>query len=203
MEPQHNKVVDGHSVVSFSSGAKFPFFKLSNFYETPVHYLGTEFPCSEHAYQSQLFPDAIQLFQNGGILSVLSVEAFLYLGFKQKEAEKKYKYWSRKNMVGILSKMYATRQKKYKRKMDEQECKTTFLDILYAKYTQNNELFNILRNTKDSYLLEFDRGAERKWNKYQIKTRWAGMVVDNKVVGNNQQGVLHMLIRHKLNEQCK
>ena len=88
MEPQHDKVVDGNSVISFSSGAKFPFFKLSNFYGTPVRYLGTDFPCSEHAYQSQLFPDAIQLFQKGGILSALSVEAFLYLGLKQKEGKK-------------------------------------------------------------------------------------------------------------------
>lgn len=198
MEPQHDKVVDGGSVISFSSGAKYPFFKLSNFYETPVHYMGTYFPCSEHAYQARLFPNAVNLFECGGPLSTLSVEAFQYLGFNQKDAEKKYKYWSKKNMVGVLSKMYATRQKKFKKKMDEQECKNTFLEILFAKYTQNEELFKILKGTQDKYLLEFDRGATRKWNKYKIKSRWAGMVVENKVVGDNQQGVLHMMIRDKI-----
>lgn len=198
MQSQHDKVVDGDSVISFSSGAKYPFCKLSNFYKTSVFFMGTYFPCSEHAYQAYLFPNAVKLFQCGGILSSLSVEAFQYLGLSQKESEKKCKYWSKKNMVGILSKMYATRHKDSKKKMDAEECKNIFLEILHAKYTQNSELLTILKNTQDKYLLEFDRGAVRKFQKYNIKTRWAGMIVDNKVVGDNQQGVLHMMIREKI-----
>lgn len=199
MEPQHNKSVDSDSVISFWSGAKYPYYKMSNFFQVPVRYLGVDYPCSENAFQAQLFPNAIDLFCCDGVLGSLTVEAFLFLGYSQEEAEKKCKHWSKKNMVGILSKMYANRHVSMKKNISEQECKTVFLDILYAKYTQNPELSKLLISTGKKYLLEYDKGANRTWLKHNKKVRWAGMIVNNKVVGDNQQGFLHMLTRQTLN----
>ena len=202
MEEQHDVSPPG-GVYSFNSNAKFPFYKLSNFFASDVEFEGDTYPSSEHAFQAGLFPNEQRsILTKNGLFGSWSIEAFMHFGFNRERAEKKMKYWSKKDQIGIYAKMYANRAKN-KKDIGRDKCELLFKGILMAKYTQNHQLAEILLSTRDAYLMEFDKGAQKLWENKQIKHRWAGMIVNGKVVGNNQMGALHMWTRSELEKMQK
>ena len=85
----------------------------------------------------------------------------------------------------------------HKTNVTRDACESVFKRILLEKYKANETARTALLATGDDFLLEFDRGAGRKFRTGHI-TRWAGMVVDGKVIGHNQQGSLQMWARQEL-----
>lgn len=197
MESQHD-VDPGTNVVTFKSNAAYPYYMFSNFFETDVYFEDEIFPSSEHAFQASLFPsDQRSILTKKGLLGSWSVEAFMYFYKNRSKAEDKMKWWSKKKQIGVLAKMYAKRTPN-KKDIDFEKCEFLFKQVLFSKYTQSKDIFKLLLSTKNSYLLELDISANRRWVKEKIQTRWGGMIINGRVVGKNQMGALHMWLRDEL-----
>ena len=148
-----------------------------------------------------------KLFIQDGFLGSLSVSAFqrFFPKTAAEKIEKKFKYWSRGDSVGILAKMASN--KKHSKKLGigssdynyeiehlpEDELEERWLPILRAKYGQNDDMKKALLDTGDQYLLEFDRGATR------TDSFWGGIDdADGNIIGNNFMGRMLMKVRDEL-----
>tara|TARA_B100000214_G_scaffold375599_1_gene363165 strand:- start:5737 stop:6342 length:606 start_codon:yes stop_codon:yes gene_type:complete len=192
MECHDGMQMSHENVVSFNSSAKYPYYKFSNFYETKIVYKGMTYPSSEHAFQSQLVDDDLKKhFTIDGTIGSLTKEAFEFVGVKSDKSHQKVDYWKKKRMIGILAKQAVKMFKK--KNISAEECKNIFIDILVEKY-KCSDLNQLLLGTESKYLLEFDKSASRLKSKGK-KCRWGGMIIDEKIVGSNQQGILHMHVR--------
>jgi predicted NAD-dependent protein-ADP-ribosyltransferase YbiA (DUF1768 family) len=172
-----------------------PYYKLSNFYAADIEYKGSMYASTEHAFQAAkvLDPEEARKLTTSGALGGLTEEAVATLGVK-------VNYWGKKNMVGIVPKMFIKRLPFiHKRSFDERECEAIFTELLLLKYRTHADLKSVLLDTGDAYLLEFDRSARRRFDKDSNDVvRWAGMVVDGRVIGHNQMGALMMKVREVL-----
>lgn len=200
MESTHGVDVHERTVTRFWSGAPRPLCVLSNFAYSPLRIDEIEYTSSEAAFQAQLVKTEYRerLFSAQTEVGQLTESAFVSVGVPRIAAAKKVKYWKAKNQVGILAKMKIKKVSvAHKKTLTRDECESVFKRILLEKYKTNKAARDALLATGDDFLLEFDRGADRKFRRGHI-TRWAGMVVDGKVVGHNQQGSLQMWVRLEL-----
>ena len=181
--------------IYFGSSTIKPWHHLSNLAEIKdsIEYNGLIYNSVEHAFQSQLFieSDRIRFSIDGDLGSWHGLKYF----FKPEELDKKFKYWNKKYNIGIVAKMASN--KKYHKKLkltsiktDKQTTFNLWFGILIKKYTIQFYR-DILLDTNNHYLCEFDRlGAT-----YPDRIFWGGMIVENKLYGNNQMGKYLMTIR--------
>jgi len=99
----------------------------------------------------------------------------------------------KKDNIGIIAKM-ATSKKMIEilglRKLENfQSNDELWIKILIKKYNIN-EFKEILKNTGDLYLLEFDRNAIRR------PSYWGGNFLDNVLYGENKMGNYIMEVRY-------
>lgn len=189
-------------MITFYSGAKASHYLLSNFSACFVYYEGLWYPSSEHAFQASLVPPGMRenLFSVKSDIAELTPAAFVAVGVPVKDAEKKVKYWAKKNMIGILAKMRINRTRS-KLTLSKEECENAFIDILLSKYTLNQEHRKTLLSTGEAFLLEFVRSSVAKFDKEGKIDRWGGMMRNGQVVGHNQQGSLQMHVRSILQKE--
>ena len=204
MESHHGKILTDKQIIAFGSNQKAPYYLLSNFAECIVHYRECNFPSSEHAFQSQLVNDYEKknAFLNTGVLG--DWEAGFKQFYKDNDvAQKKREYWKKKKNIGILAKM-AIGKNKDKMHMTSEEAYKVFHEILLAKFNQNENLKQLLLDTGDAYLFEFDRSARRldQLNPPR-RVRWGAMIVEGVVIGHNQMGALLMKVREDLFREDK
>jgi predicted NAD-dependent protein-ADP-ribosyltransferase YbiA (DUF1768 family) len=201
----------------FYSGAKEDkdnSHQFSNLYESEVILDGYNFPSAEHAFQSQKYPDVRHRFAMGGDLSTFSGLSYFYPRMShdtdpkkmKNTAEGKTKYWSKKNMVGIVAKMC---QKNHQKavlpppKPITMEMKLLFFRaILLSKFNSNTVLKQRLVETGNRYLLEFCRGAQRREKLGGDPERWGGIAVQTEegfiLFGDNTMGNLLMELRSQI-----
>ena len=205
-------------VLTFGSGQKLPFAHLSNFTAaSPFKFGAHTWDTSEHAYQACVCVEEKDHHKlaTGSPLSDLAQGTAAVFG---KDHEKKARYWGpkrqktgdKRSMLGIVAKMAIKEDKAQKlglalRRKPEyytEHVTSLFLDILKAKYEGDAALRDTLTQaTGNAYLLEFDRGAERKskqaaasQNANQL-SRWAGIVKGHELWGINLQGEIQMALR--------
>lgn len=202
MERQHGKYVDENKVIKFYSNAKPPLNLLSNFFETNVVIDGNVYPSSEHAFQAYLSSNP-EDFMLESKIGKLTPEACNFVGFPSSKMHAKCDVWSKKNNVGILAKMLISTHDKLglKRSIPREECEVVFKKILLEKFRSNSTARKVLLDTKDAYLLEFVKSSNRRFKKNGEIERWGAMMVDGKVVGDNQMGALMMWVREELSEK--
>ena len=149
----------------FYSGAKDPWFKLSNLYQCDVTVDGKTFPSAEHAYQGlQKIPEnELAPWLKGGLYSNWQ-HVYQVLG-KPYDPEKGNKF-QKKNQVGILAIMVMRNREKFgivnlKERNDALSIsyENRWKPIFSGKYA-NPELRQILLQTSGE-LIEFKRGGHK------------------------------------------
>lgn len=218
-------------IINFNSNAKKPYHIFSNFYECKIVIDINKIPdfihevciflknikndkkitfnSTEHLWQSLKSNDikTFLSFTTEGILGKLNINTFKLFYKKNEEAEKKYKWWSKKKMIGIISKMALSEKNTEKiglsinrknNKLKENE-KKIWLWILKQKYEQNLDLKKILIKSYDFYLLEFDKNAKRL-DKNGKSSYWGGYYDNDikKIIGCNKMGEYLMIIREEI-----
>lgn len=231
--PDEGKSVipSGTHVVYFGSrGGAAAQSLLSNFArcKVPFEYRGRRYLTSEHAFQDaiRLDPSAeCKVFTVDGPLGSLNGAHLL---FPKEKAERVCAQWGpkrtgRPSMDGYIAKMAVSHALCAKGKMalksigfplvQEKEhteerlqyVKETFLEILMAKYTANEDARQTLLDTNDSLLVEFSRSARRETEKGSppLWTAYLAQFQYDKNLhqyGKNLQGELQMAVRKMLRE---
>ena len=194
--------VPGEVVINFWSNGKPDFYKLSNFQyiEGGIQPFDDQlvFPSTEHAFQSRKYvaKDRARFSVNGDLGQVDGFK----LVFREKEYEKKQKYWMKKGNVGVIAKV-ATNKTVGKRlgleiDPDFKSTDELWMQILQCKY--DKEPFKqLLKKTEDLYLLEFDRGAYHRFcpGPSSSPAFWGGLIIQNALWGKNKMGKYLMQIR--------
>ena len=186
----------GELVINFWANGKAPYKDFSNFVLIPdgIEYDGIIYNSTEHAFQAQKYIESQRY--RFSIFGDLGRWDGLKLVYKVDDYEKKFEYWSKKYNIGIIAKMATNKKVGIKLGLIRDEnFKSTdelWLKILGKKYSI--EYFNdLLKSTEDLYLLEFDRGANRK---FRDSSFWGGLICNNTLCGNNQMGKYLMEIRN-------
>lgn len=185
-------------VLNFYSAAKNPFYNLSNFVMIPdgIEFEDEIYPSIEHAFQAQKYiKDQRKRFSTIGDLGTWEGIYSVFVLKNMDDYEKKYKYWSQKNNIGIIAKM-ATNIKIGKklnliRDPNFESTDELWLKLLEKKYSIKY-FGDILKSTNDIYLLEYNMRALSNINNSNF---WNGRIVNNKLYGNNQMGMYLMEIR--------
>lgn len=191
--------ISGEKVIAFWSTGKKGVYELSNFQQINGGIKpfddNISFISAEHAYQSRKFIESDRKrFGMSGDLG--NIDGFR-LVFGEKTYKSKQDYWMKKSNIGIIAKM-ATNTKNVKKLclhpiIDFRSTNKMWMEILYAKYIKE-PYKQLLKNTGTAYLLEFDRGSQRKTMNGNPPI-WAGMIIDNKLYGKNLMGKYLMHIR--------
>lgn len=179
----------------FFSNAKYPYYKMSNFnhIKDGIIFNGLKYNSTEHAFQAQKYIESDRYrFSIDGDLGTW--EGFSLVNSKD------INFWKKKDNIGIIAKMATNIKigKKLGLTIDPNFKSTIdlWIDILLLKY-KKSEYKNILLNTGDSYLIEFDRGSKVKGSK------WGGIIEDGVLYGDNRMGIYHMIIRKLIKEKLK
>jgi predicted NAD-dependent protein-ADP-ribosyltransferase YbiA (DUF1768 family) len=185
---------NNEEVIMFNSQSKYPYYLLSNFahIKDGIMFNNIIYPSTEHAFQSQKYVDSDKIrFSINGDLG--SIDEGFDLVF-QKDSDKKKKYWMKKDNIGIIAKMATNKsigiRLGLKRDPVFESTDELWIDILNEKY-KIDEFKNILMNTNNKYLLEFDRGAKKN------NPVWSGIIENGVLYGNNKMGKYLMMIREK------
>ena len=198
----NHEYTPGEIVIKFWSNGKPDFYKLSNFQyiEGGIQPFDDQlvFQSTEHAFQSRkyLVKDRARFSINGDLGGIDGFK----LVFREKEYEKKQNYWMKKNNIGIVAKM-ATNKTVGKRlglEIDP-EFKSTdelWIQILMCKYRQE-QFKQLLKNTGDIYLLEYDRMAYHRFcpGPDSSLAYWGGDIILNDLWGHNKMGKYLMHVR--------
>lgn len=190
---------NGELFIPFWSNGKKPFYKLSNFafISGGIEYDGIIYSSTEHAFQAQKYIESHR--HRFSISGDLGSWDGLKLVYNPEDYEKKYKYWSKKDNIGIIAKMATNKKIGIKlgliRDKNFHSTDELWTKILSKKYCVKY-FGDLLRSTNDIYLLEFDRGANKKSNKQPVF--WGGIISDNRLYGNNQMGKYLMEIRNRV-----
>jgi predicted NAD-dependent protein-ADP-ribosyltransferase YbiA (DUF1768 family) len=187
-------------VIKFYSCGTNPFHKLSNFalIKDGIEFDGLIFYSTEHAFQAQKYIKEQRIrFSVEGDLG--NIDSGFKLVFGDKWEQKK-NFWMKKGNIGIIAKM-ATNIKIGKkigliRDINFTSTNELWIELLTLKFNII-EFKNILKNTKNKYLLEFDRGAKRMCLKNNIQI-WGGLIDDGILYGNNLMGKYLMIVRLNL-----
>jgi predicted NAD-dependent protein-ADP-ribosyltransferase YbiA (DUF1768 family) len=189
----------------FGSGAGMR--QLSNFYACNI--TGTVnnntyiFPSVEHYYVAHLCQDhsCVSRLAVGGDLSTIETGmGIIYHKLSPDDIKKKITYWKKYNMVGIIAKMYGKMINRQELPSDWDAFRQLWVKILTAKYTQNEQLMQVLISTGYTRLVEFDRMASPH-------TTWAGRIVNGidrgqgrreggELIGKNYMGDMMTYIRN-------
>jgi predicted NAD-dependent protein-ADP-ribosyltransferase YbiA (DUF1768 family) len=187
-------------VIKFYSCGTSPFHKLSNFalIKDGVEFDGLIFYSTEHAFQAQKYTKEQRIrFSIEGDLGNADSGFKLVFG---DEWEKKKKFWMKKDNIGIIAKMSTNIKIGTKlgliRDVNFLSTNELWIELLTTKFNII-EFKNILKNTKNKYLLEFDRGAKRMYVKNNIPI-WSGLIEDGILYGNNLMGKYLMIVRLNL-----
>ena len=171
-----------------------------------------DFPSSEHAWQALKADDTatFRMFMTDGFLSRLTPEVFEWLTTKKEWGKKmtreeygahKVAYYSRGGiaMVGIVAKMaasperarrlgYALRDDREFLEADVEEA--VWIELLAAKFSQNEEARRTLLGTGNVRIVEHDKGARKHGS------HWGGLVnPDGSVTGANKMGLFLERVR--------
>lgn len=187
--------IENEEVINFYACGKRPYNNFSNFslIEEGIMYDDLLYYSTEHAFQSQKYiKEQRYRFSVNGDLG--NVESGFKLVFGD-DYKKKKEYWMKKNNIGIIAKMATKENIGEKlgliRVDDFVSNHKLWLNILSSKFNIT-EYKNLLLSTNDTYLLEFDRGAQKNLPK------WSGIIKNNKLYGENLMGNYLMIIRKKL-----
>lgn len=182
-------------VVKFYSCGLKPFHKLSNFalISDNIVFDGLTYCSTEHAFQAQKYIREQRIrFSVDGDIGNMDSGFRLVFGIVW---EKKKAFWMKKNNIGIIAKMATniTISKRIGliRDVNYVSSDALWIELLTQKFNII-EFKNILQNTKNTYLLEFDRGAKRS------NPIWSGIIEDNMLYGHNLMGKYLMIIRDKI-----
>lgn len=187
-------------VVNFYSCGTKPYHKLSNFalIKDGIEFNGLIFYSTEHVFQAQKYIKEQRIrFSVEGDLGNIDSGFKLVFGDKW---EKKKKFWMKKENIGIIAKM-ATNIKIGKkigliRDTNFKSTNELWIKILTLKFNIS-EFKNILKNTENKYLLEFDRGAKKMYLNNNVP-KWSGLIDGGILYGNNLMGKYLMIIRSNL-----
>ena len=187
--------ISNEPVLNFWSNSK-NFHSISNFafIEEGIEYEGLLYPSIEHAFQAQKYIHSHRF--RFSIQGDLGSWSGLNLVFSPKDYSKKYKYWSKKNNIGVIAKR-AT-QKRIGKQLgleidpDFKRNDELWISLLKKKYSIK-KFYDLLTSTDDLYLLEFDRGARKNGS------FWGGIIHLNILHGENKMGNYLMMIRDSLN----
>ena len=187
--------LSGESVIKFYACGLQPFNKLSNFtlIKDGITFDELTYCSTEHAFQAQKYIQEQRIrFSIQGDLGNEETGFELVFGDNWK---KKHQYWMKKKNIGIIAKM-ATNKKIGKklgliRDANFSSTNELWLSILTQKFNIH-EFKMVLQATANNYLLEFDRGAKRS------SPKWAGIINDGTLYGNNLMGKYLMAIRDTL-----
>ena len=128
------------------------------------------------------------------------------LVFADNVYEKKQNFWMKKDNIGIIAKMSTNKKIGLKlglrRNINFKSTDELWKKILNKKFAID-AYKNILINTNNYYLLEFDKGAKNKFDKHNMTLFWSGLIKDNILYGNNQMGKYLMDIRNNITEITK
>jgi len=195
---QSRNYTNGEPVINFWSNAKKPYYNLSNFVLIPdgIEYDGIIYPSTEHAFQAQKYIESQR--ERFSITGDLGVWDGLKLVYKDREYENKYKFWSKKNNIGIIAKMATNKKIGIKLGLIRNE-KANLTDELWINILEkkfNIKYFSdILKSTDNIYLLHFDHRANKNINS---SSYWGGLINNNTLYGNNQMGKYLMQVQNKL-----
>ena len=187
-------------VINFYSCGIKPFHKLSNFalIKDGIEFDGLIFYSVEHAFQAQKYIKEQRIrFSIEGDLGNIDSGFKLVFG---DEWEKKKNFWMKKDNIGIIAKMSTNIKIGKKlgliRDINFSSTNELWIELLTLKFNII-EFNNILKNTTNKYLLEFDRGAKRMYLKNNIPI-WSGLIENDILYGNNLMGKYLMIIRLNL-----
>ena len=187
-------------VINFYSCGIKPFHKLSNFalIKDGIEFDGLIFYSVEHAFQAQKYIKEQRIrFSIEGDLGNIDSGFKLVFG---DEWEKKKNFWMKKDNIGIIAKMSTNIKIGKKlgliRDINFSSTNELWIELLTLKFNII-EFKNILKNTTNKYLLEFDRGAKRMYLKNNIPI-WSGLIENDILYGNNLMGKYLMIIRLNL-----
>ena len=196
--------VENESIIIFWSRGTKPFQNLSNFALIPdgIEYDGIIYPSVEHAFQAQkVVKEQRNEFSVDGRFGKweslkLLIDNKLGDDKKEKEYRRLYSYWSAKNNIGIIAKKLSSKinMKKLEIQINDKFESTNelWLGLLEKKFAIKY-FADILKNTGDLYLLEYD---SNRFNSIKnFNSFWAGRIINNKLYGNNQMGKYLMEIR--------
>ena len=194
----YRSYIIGEPVIKFWSNGPPNFYKLSNFQyiEGGIQPFkdGLIFISTEMAFQSRKYieKDRVRFSITGDIGTVGGFKKV----FRETEYIKKQAYWMKKDNIGIIAKVATNKTVGERLGLEiDQGFKSTddlWIQILSCKY--NKEPFKqLLKNTLDIYLLEFDRSA---YHRFEISPAfWGGNIVQNTLWGQNQMGKYLMHVR--------
>jgi len=155
----------GELVINFWANGKRPFNELSNLTHIPdgIEINGIKYASIEHAFQSlKYIEEQRSRFSVDGDLGGWDG---LRLVVKPSEFDKKYKFWSKKNNIGIGAKIATNKKIGEKlgliRDANFKSTDELWIKILKKKYSIDY-FSNLLKSTGDIYLLEFDRHAKNR-----------------------------------------
>jgi len=194
IKPSLRNYVPGEPVIRFWSNAGPPYYSLSNFafIEGGIEHQGYTYLSTEHAFQAQKYikEQRIRFSTQGDLGNWDSIK----LVFKKDLVEGKSKFWFKKENIGIIAKMATNKQVgKQLGLIRDESFNSTFelwKPILYKSILHLNS--KILSETRDNYLLEFERGAQRSGS------IWGGLISNGVEYGNNIMGKYLMKIREQI-----
>lgn len=163
---------------------------------------GDVFESSEHLWRATQAADieSYNRLTADGDLGTLREHTMEMFCSDLSEAEKKRKFWLKKDNVGIVAKLVVTKQRKAglrlnleREFMEEERERPVWIAILKAKFLQNPRHRTALMCTGRKYLYEFDRGATQQ-------THWAGKFDKGTgaFVGQNAMGRYVQQVRDEL-----
>lgn len=175
---------------TFFSNAKEPYYKMSNFnhIKDGIYFRGLKYNSTEHAFQAQkyILSDRKRFSSDGDLGN--------WDGFKL-VSDKDVNYWKKKDNIGIIAKMATDKKRGLKlgltRNEEFESNDELWIELLLLKYNIC-EYKQILLSTKDSYLLEFDRGAKKR------NSTWGGIIENGVLYGDNLMGKYHITVRNTL-----
>lgn len=231
--PKERHLKCGSRVLPYNSNFKHPYHLLSNFALAPIkvsanalsekvldafpllrEWLRDEktFQSAEHLWQSLKAIDYTSFcaFCDDGQYARLTEQAFGVFYKSKQVAQRKMKFWSRKQNEGIIAKLVANPQHRKKvgialdytkENLDADLERAVWADVLRLKFTQHPELKQVLLDTRDDYLLEHSRSAKSRYEKHCITEHWAGLVDESgDLYGDNAMGRYLMSLRTVLAE---
>ena len=188
--------------IKFYSNASKSYYKLSNFAHVKegITVDGITYPSSEHAFQAQKFieKDKQRFSVTGDLGKIDTGFRLVYPKETSQEVESKKDYWMKKDNIGIIAKMATSESLIKNLKLtlisNFKSSDELWMKILTEKY-KVKEFKDLLLSTGNHYLLEFDKGAERK-TKDGSPPYYNGMIDSNlKLYGTNKMGIYLMNVR--------
>lgn len=151
---------------------------------------GFTFPTSEHVWQSTKATTlgAFRAFTTEGRFGRWDANIFAALYSKTDKAKAKFDYWHKRDMLGIQAKLASSAKHAKRLGVTDMDYsretlapdveRAVWLAILQLKFEWNATHAEVLRDTGEKQLVEFDKSAGH----------WGGFIRDGALVGENVMG---------------